>query len=319
MFGFSGTRDDGGYPARGGGFGWCSGLPAFTRWAGPAARRRGAGRGRRRAASAPSPARTAPAPRAAARRRGRAAPRARSAGPERRGRASPGTRWRSAGGGSSAGSARSGRGSPRRSLLRARRPGTRRCGRAPRGSGPHSWLAGADVSFFDGIPVQLPLEQAPAAEQPALHRAGRDPEHGGDLGVGQPLEVAQHDGVPEVGGQTLDRLEDGRVDHVAEQLALRVVLRGRHEEGQLASRGGRCLRLAGDLLDDLVVPALALALPEVDVPANGKEPALRGGSGGVLVPGAEGAEERFLDEVLGVRRDAAGQTEREAVDGVELR
>src|SRR5690606_10202227 len=54
------------------------------------------------------------------------------------------------------------------------------------------------------------------------------------------------------------------------------------------------------------------------VPADGKEPALRGGSGRVLLPGAEGAEERFLDEVLGVRRGAAGQAEREAVDGVEL-
>src|SRR5690606_26191334 len=222
---------------------------------------------------------TATAPRGAAPRRGRAAPRGRSAGPARPGRASPGTRWRSAGGGSSSGSARSGHGSRRRSPLRARRPGTRRCGRAPRGSGPYSWLAGADVAFLDGIRVQLLLQQAPAAEQPALDRAGRDPEHGGDLGVGEAFEVAQHDGVAEVGRQPLDGLEDRRVDHVAEQLALRVVLRGGHEERQLARGRGRPVRLARDLLDDLIAPALALPLPEEGVPADGKEPALRGGSG----------------------------------------
>src|SRR5690606_24021266 len=55
------------------------------------------------------------------------------------------------------------------------------------------------------------------------------------------------------------------------------------------------------------------------VPADGKQPALRGGSGRVLFPGAVGAEEGLLHEVLRVRRGAAGQAEREAVYGVEVR
>src|SRR5690606_2669077 len=129
---------------------------------------------------------------------------------------------------------------------------------------------------------------------------------------------AQHDGVSEVGGQALDGVQDRLVDHVAEQLALRVALRGGHEQRQLAPGHGWPVALARGPLDDLVATTFAFALPEECVPADGKQPALGRGSRGVLLPGAVGAEEGLLHEVLGVRR-GAGQAEREAIDGVEVR
>src|SRR5690606_16006347 len=75
---------------------------------------------------------------------------------------------------------------------------------------------------------------------------------------------------------------------------------------------------AGRLLDDLVVSHAAFPLPEEDVPADGKEPALGASSRRVLLPCAVGAQEGLLDEVFRVRL-GPGEAQSEAVDRVEVR
>src|SRR2546426_6374651 len=103
-----------------------------------------------------------------------------------------------------AGTRRGARGSPAPPAASARGRDTHTGARSIRGSSCGTSL---DVAHADGVLVQLPLEQAPGAEQSGFHGADGHVEHAGDLLVRQALHVAQHHGLPELFRQLVGRSE----------------------------------------------------------------------------------------------------------------
>src|SRR5690606_11321825 len=128
------------------------------------------------------------------------------------------------------------------------------------------WYSGPDVAVFDGVLVELLLQQPSSPVEPALDGPDGGVEHAGDLGVGQPLEVAQDDGLAELVRQPVERVEDRVIDDLPEELALRVALEARGEEHAVGRGAG--VRLVRGAVDDLVVPDPPLVLAEERVPTD---------------------------------------------------
>src|SRR3989442_270113 len=168
-------------------------------------------------------------------------------------------------------------------------PGTRTDALRIRGS---SCGTSFDVAHTHGVLVQLPLERLPGAEQPRLHRAYRHTQDLADLLVAQPLDVAQHQRLPERFRELIDGLEHLVVDDPVEEGPLGVVVLylSKHRE-----------RLDGVHVHGFGVPGAAPVFINKGIAQDGEQPSLRVGSFLVLVPGAVALEHVLLERAVGHR------------------
>jgi hypothetical protein len=88
-----------------------------------------------------------------------------------------------------------------------------------------------EVSHVECVAQQFLPEQPPAAEEARLHRAHRDAEDLGELGVAQPVHVAEHDRRALIRRQLVDRPGDLLVEEGVVELPLRVRLADDLERG----------------------------------------------------------------------------------------
>src|SRR3989441_230856 len=194
---------------------------------------------------------------------------------------------------------------PLSSITRGSAAGTRAGGgpsrpaRCPWGS---SWR-----SFVAGLAVVLEERSEPllGPEDPGLHRSHGAVHDAGHVVEGQPLDLREHEGRPELFGNSPERAFEIHVSALA-----------------LAVLGGRVVEHRGWPVCHARLAERRLALPETvegqeGVPQDLKHPGPQMGSRLEAVGEAERADIRLLDQVLGLGA-VARQVDGEVVERVEM-